>query len=165
MAEDIKLEWRWRETNDSEFGSARWKCFDVAIRDCDGDFTTWSIKRGGQYIVSGTCGGVNPHADIIKLLRAMANGTDAIMAQTNQIFIAAANALEWPYHREQAQAQVIEMLRHCWEAVELNDYRERQARQWRCVQCKFKSSETELNPGREGSWDCPSCGHKMERCK
>jgi hypothetical protein len=28
-----------------------------------------------------------------------------------------------------------------------------------CTSCPFRGPESEFNPGREGSWDCPKCGH------
>lgn len=51
--ETPKIEWRYRETRDSEFATARVKGFEIQVQDCDGDFSRWQIKRGDQYIVMG----------------------------------------------------------------------------------------------------------------
>lgn len=55
MAEKVpeKLNWKWRETNDSEYGRAKFKCFEINVQDCDGDLTRWDIKRGDQYVAVG----------------------------------------------------------------------------------------------------------------
>lgn len=54
------LEWKYRETNDSEYARARFKCFEINLQDCDGDMTRWDIKRGDQYVAMGEIGGHTP---------------------------------------------------------------------------------------------------------
>lgn len=48
-----KLNWKWREHRDGDIGDARFKCFDINIQDCDGDFARWHIKRGDVYLAMG----------------------------------------------------------------------------------------------------------------
>lgn len=31
-----------------------------------------------------------------------------------------------------------------------------------CTNCHYKDQEDEFNPGREGTWDCPKCGHEAK---
>lgn len=33
----------------------------------------------------------------------------------------------------------------------------------KCTKCGFAEHDELFNPGREGSWDCPKCGHKAEQ--
>lgn len=49
----IELNWKYRETQDSEFADAKYKCFAIQVQDCDGDMSRWHIKRGDQYIAVG----------------------------------------------------------------------------------------------------------------
>lgn len=55
MSEKVpeKLDWKWREHRDGDIGHARFKCFDLGIQDCDGDFARWDIKRGQIYVAVG----------------------------------------------------------------------------------------------------------------
>lgn len=56
-----KLEWQYRETNDSEYATARAKGFEIQVQDCDGDMSRWHIKRGDQYLAMGEVGGIDPY--------------------------------------------------------------------------------------------------------
>jgi hypothetical protein len=49
----IELNWKYRETQDSEFADAKHKCFSIQVQDCDGDMSRWHIKRGDQYVAVG----------------------------------------------------------------------------------------------------------------
>lgn len=63
------LVWKYRETNDSEFARARFKCFEIEVQDCDGDMSRWHIKRGDQYVAMGDLYGIKPyHFDAAKKL-------------------------------------------------------------------------------------------------
>lgn len=65
MTAPIKLDWRWRETRDSEYATARYRGFDIQVQDCDGDLSRWHIKRGDQYIAMGeTDGNEQYHMDV-----------------------------------------------------------------------------------------------------
>lgn len=57
MTDIPPLQWEYRETRDSEYGRAKFKCFEINVQDCDGDFSRWDIKRGGQYVAVGETGG------------------------------------------------------------------------------------------------------------
>lgn len=62
-----ELDWKYRSTRDSEFASARFKCFEILVQDCDGDASRWDIKRGKMYIAMGECIGNDPyHMDAAK---------------------------------------------------------------------------------------------------
>lgn len=65
------LEWKYRETRDSEFADAKFKCFQIQVQDCDGDMSRWHIKRGDQYVAMGELGGNEPyHMDAAMTLAA-----------------------------------------------------------------------------------------------
>lgn len=32
----------------------------------------------------------------------------------------------------------------------------------KCINCGFEAEEDEFVPGREGSWNCPKCGHEAK---
>lgn len=49
-----KLNWRWREHWSGDVGKARFKCFDIGIKDMDGDAAAWHIKRGEVMVAMGT---------------------------------------------------------------------------------------------------------------
>lgn len=70
MAEKVPpLQWKYRSTRDSEYARARFKCFEINVQDCDGDFSRWDIKRGDQYVAMGELTGITPyHMDAAKEL-------------------------------------------------------------------------------------------------
>jgi len=70
MSKEIsELKWRWREHRDGDVGKARFKCFDVRLQDCDGDFCEWQIKRGTVYVAMGQERDIEPaQAKVMEVL-------------------------------------------------------------------------------------------------
>lgn len=68
----ITLKWRFWETNDSGWGEFRGAGYLLKVRDCDGDFSTWYVKRGRDEIASGEMGGYRPYHFDAALLAAEA---------------------------------------------------------------------------------------------
>jgi hypothetical protein len=88
----IELNWKYRETRDSEFADAKHKCFAIQVRDCDGDMSRWHIKRGDQFVAVGAENSVkSPAGDTI-------------------------------YHMDHAMATAVMVLSYLVKAVDLNDF-------------------------------------------
>lgn len=53
MSTFADIEWRYRETRDSEFAETTIEDLTLLAQDCDGDFAYWHVKRGDKYLAAG----------------------------------------------------------------------------------------------------------------
>lgn len=68
MLDTQKIEWRYRENQDSEFADTEIGDLQAHAQDCDGDFSRWHVKRGKTFLAAGEIlyGNERYHFDVAK---------------------------------------------------------------------------------------------------
>lgn len=57
----LTLKWATWETRDSGWAAYRGAGYVLRVRDCDGEFSDWSLKRHGKVIAEGQTSGSTPY--------------------------------------------------------------------------------------------------------
>lgn len=57
----MALNWRYKERNDGEIADLKCGLYYVRVQDCDGDFSTWSVRLMGATLASGEESGFDPY--------------------------------------------------------------------------------------------------------